>query len=412
MNFYYNCYICHKKFNYQENYCESCLNRINNDQTTVFNLIESIVQKKKENSIQRKRIENIISQDDIVKLENIRASKLSLINNKKYQIQQLKDRIVQLKSLNDEESQNIEKRMKFLSKRRTTLKSNKTAFINVDQNVFAEQTLEIEKEKSHINQLNQLVQSKKKSLVEILTIKILKFKPSPKFENHFNIINILFNDFDFKKYPKDIIFITLGYIARISNLLSYFLGVVMPNEMIYKGSNTYIQRYNKKYPLFYHKSTQTSDYQKALHLLGENISFLRYFYGIYTPVESYSHFLTNLFELIRSPSLGKDKLTNITSSSNTVTNEELYNDEDWELVDPNDDDIDVIIPSTNVDQVVLDEYIPTNNNNNSNNNMNNTTNNNMSNSTTTPVSNSPNENTSMIPRRNSLLALKNMIRFK
>ncbi|EGC34507.1 hypothetical protein DICPUDRAFT_94784 [Dictyostelium purpureum] len=350
MNFFFNCCTCNNKFNFHESYCESCLQRIKNDQSKVFDLIQSVFDKKRANVEYRTRIINDI-QDPSNRLKETINIKSTYLESRKQQLEVLKNKIQNLKVIVNKDNGYIDVKKKYLSTRRSSLKKNKQSFenannddnnnnnnSNTNNSVFISLSEEIQKKKEQSAiENNQLQIIKRTKVDQLANVVKLQISLNPNNPDHYLLFNMVLNDNQLLKFPKDIIFTTLGYISKIVFLISSILGITLPYHLNYKGSKSTIHHNlkSKDYPLFYHK-TKSREFQKALYLLGENISFLRFYHGLSSPKESNLLFLKNVCELVKSPNLGKDQ-QNLEIRSMDIEYDDTKEDE-WEVVTPIEED--------------------------------------------------------------------------
>ncbi|EAL65527.1 hypothetical protein ACTFIW_001602 [Dictyostelium discoideum] len=341
MNFFFNCCSCNNRFNFQESYCEPCLQRIKNDQSRVFELIQSIFDKKKANLIAKNKILESISQPKNQLQEQIDIKK-TYLESKKIQIEILKNKIQTLKTTVIKDNGLIDVKKKYLSTRRSSLKKNKISFeaVNNSKSGFSSLTDEIQKKKDQLTAENTSLQIVKRSKIEQLTNSMTRLQLNPTTPDHFFLFNMVLNDQQLLKFPKDVIFTTLGYISKIVVLISGILGITLPYHLLSKGSKSTIHHNmkSKDYPLYYQQKTKSREFQKALHLLGENIIFLRYYHGIQTPKESNLLFLKNIYELIKSNNLGKDQQYLEVGSPMSGEYDDCAKEDEWEVVTSIDED--------------------------------------------------------------------------
>ncbi|KAF2076030.1 hypothetical protein CYY_002644 [Polysphondylium violaceum] len=305
---------------------------MHSDQSRVNELLQEIFEKRKLNVVAKKQIQEIIP---TLEKQNQIEGKITYLKSKRLQLEKLREKINSLKGDIDKDNKFIDAKKKYLSSRRSNLKKSKVSFENVNSNTdFLSIESDIQSKKQLVNEKNMTLESLKKQRIEKIVNNTMKIQISQSNPDHFIIVNIVINDKTLLKFPKDIVFTSLGYLVKILNLVTGVLGITLPYQMIYKGSKSLIQNDEKikEYPLFYQHKTKSRDFQKALFLLGENIIFLRLYHGLSTPKEMSTYFIKNLYELFKSPNLGKvQKISEISSSMSTDIYDDTKEDE-WEVV--------------------------------------------------------------------------------
>jgi len=331
MNFFFNCCTCNSKINFQETYCESCLHRMHSDQSRVMELLQDIFEKRQSNVNAKKQIQEIIPH---LEKHNQIEGKITYLKSKRLQLESLREKINNLKGEIEKDNKTIDAKKKYLSTRRSNLKKSKLSFENVNSNTdFLSLESDIQSKKLLVNEKTTTLENLKKQRIDKIVNNTMKIQISQSNPDHFIIVNIVINDKTLLKFPKDIVFTSLGYLVKILNLVTGVLGITLPYQMIYKGSKSLIQHDEKikEYPLYYQHKTKSRDFQKALFLLGENIIFLRLYHGLNTSKEMSTFFIKNLYELFKSPNLGKvQKISEISSMSTDIYDD--TREDEWEVV--------------------------------------------------------------------------------
>ncbi|EFA79160.1 hypothetical protein PPL_07985 [Heterostelium album PN500] len=278
MNFFFNCSSCNTNFNFQESYCKYCIANINNtfltfnlwyhritaDQTRVFDLIENVTEKRQQNIQLKKSIECHLESNKAL-LD--REAKIGLIIGKRAQLARLREQCDVMKREINDGNELIESRKKYLSARRSQLKKNKAIFENSDKSECTQLPERIERLRLDLTDNRLRLELKRKQNVDIITNYILPIMRSATEPDNLVIVNIVVNDKKLQKYPKDIVSATLGYVVKLTEMISLMLGIPLPHKMKFVGSKSTIQQNidvgKQPLPLYFNNKTKTRDYQKA-----------------------------------------------------------------------------------------------------------------------------------------------------